>query len=330
MTPTRRRFLRGSLALAGLGLASGCGLLPSAARPSEVPAVGLLSGFSQNQAHEITDPFRQGLAELGYVEGRNIALELRLAEGRYERLPELAAELVARPVRVIFAPDGSSALAARAATASIPIVFATSDPVANGLVESYARPGGNVTGLSFASVLLAGKRLELLKQVAPATRRVVALWYVPTTADQLREFQEAAPRLGIDLRPVGIQSLDDLDAAFHAASAEQPDALCVIDGGLNTRRARILEFVAGTGLPSMFVRRESVAGGGLMAYGPSFPDIYHRGASYVDKILKGARPGDLPIEQPTTFDLVINLKTARELGLTIPESVLQQATEVIH
>jgi len=319
------------LALAGLSLASGCGLLPSAARPPEVPAVGLLSGFSQNQAHEITDPFRQGLAELGYVEGRNIALELRLAEGRDERLTELAGELVARPVRVIFAPDTPAALAAKAATGAIPIVVGGGDPVALGLVDSLARPGGNVTGLSFASVLIAGKRLELLKQVAPTTRRVVALWYAPNApgAATLGELQEASPRLGIDLRPVGIRGLDDLDAAFQAASAEQPDALYVIDGGLSTRRARILEFVAGTGLPSMFVRRELVAGGGLMAYGPSFPDIYRRGASYVDKILKGARPGDLPIEQPTTFDLVINLKTAQALGLTIPQSVLQQATEVI-
>jgi putative ABC transport system substrate-binding protein len=317
--------------VAGSAVLTGCGWHPFTPTPPEVPAVGVLSGFSQSEAHEITDPFRQGLTELGYVEGRNIALELRFTDGQDERLPSLAGELVARPVRVIFASDTPAALAAKAATGAIPIVMAGGDPVALGLADSLARPGGHVTGLSYASMLLAGKRLELLKQVAPATRRVVALWYAPNAvgAVNLREAQEASPRLGIDLRPVGIRGPDDLDAAFHAVAAQQPDALFVISGGLNTRRARILEFAAGTGLPAVFQRREWVEGGGLMSYAVDFQDVYRRAASFVDKILKGARPADLPIERPTEFELVINLRTARALGLTIPPSVLQQATEVI-
>ena len=331
MRTPRRQFLQRGLVLTGLGLLAGCGLLPGAARPAEPPVVGVLSGLSPSAAQSVTDPFRQRLRELGYAEGRDIALEYRFADGREERLPELAAELVARPVRVIFAPDTPAALAARAATGTIPIFMAGSDPVALGLAVSLARPGGNVTGLSLANVLHAAKNLELLKQAAPTTRRVVALGYAPNAsgAALLRELQAAAPRLGVDLRPVGVQGPDGFETAFRAASGEHPDALFVINAGMNSQQARILEFVAGTRLPAMFVRREYVEGGGLMSYGVDFPEVYRRAAGYVDKILKGASPAGLPVEQPTKFDFVINLKTARAIGLTVPESVLRQATEVI-
>jgi putative ABC transport system substrate-binding protein len=179
-----------------------------------------------------------------------------------------------------------------------------------------------------ANVLHAGKNLELLKQVAPATRRVVALWYA-ASADLLRELQDASPPLGVDLHPVGVQSPNGFDAAFEAASGEHADALFAINTGMNSQQARVLKFVAGTRLPAMFVRREYVEGGGLMSYGVEFPDVHHRAATYVDKILKGADPADPPVEQPTKFDFVINLKTAAALGLTVPQSVLAQATEII-
>ena len=266
------------------------------------------------------------------AKGQNVVMEYRFADGQDERLPGLAAELVAHPVSVIFAPDTPAALAARAATAAVPIVVASSDPVALGLVAGLARPGGNVTGLSFANVLHAGKNLELLKQAAPATRRVVALWYAPnaSSAALLRELQDTAPRLGVELQPVGVQGPDDFEATFQSVAAQRADALFVINGPeMNTRQARVLEFVASTRLPAMFVRREYVEGGGLMAYGVNFPDVYRRAATYVDRILKGARPADLPVEQPTRFDFVINLQTARDIGLTLPQEVLLQATEVI-
>jgi putative ABC transport system substrate-binding protein len=266
------------------------------------------------------------------AKGQNVVMEYRFADGQDERLPGLAAELVAHPVSVIFAPDTPAALAARAATAAVPIVVASSDPVALGLVAGLARPGGNVTGLSFANVLHAGKNLELLKQAAPATRRVVALWYAPnaSSAALLRELQDTAPRLGVELQPVGVQGPDDFEATFQSVAAQRADALFVISGPeMNTRQARVLEFVASTRLPSMFPRREYVDGGGLMAYGVNFSDVYRRAATYVDRILKGARPADLPVEQPTRFDFVINLQTARDIGLTLPQEVLLQATEVI-
>ena len=327
----RRRFLWGGLALASLGLLPGCGSPPSGASSSDAPVVGVLTGLSQSAAQSVIDPFGRGLRELGYVEGENIALEYRFADGRDERLPQFAAELVARPVRVIFAPDTPAGLAARAATASIPVVMAGSDPVALGLAASLARPGGNVTGLSFANVLHAGKNLELLKQAAPATRRVVALWYAPNAsgAALLRELQESAPLLDIELRPVGVQGPDGLEAAFRAATGEHADAMFVINAGMNSLRVQILEFVAGTGLPAMFVRREYVDGGGLMSYGVDFSDVYRRAAGYIDKILKGANPADMPVEQPTKFELAINLRTARAIRLTVPDDVLKQATHLI-
>jgi putative tryptophan/tyrosine transport system substrate-binding protein len=328
----RRPFLRSSLALAGLGLLGGCGpgIVPGRAR--EAPLVGFLSGNSEAAARPSTDAFLQGLRELGYVEGTSIRLEYRFADGRDERLPDLAAELVARRVSVIFAPTSPAALAAKAATAAIPIVVTSTDPVAVGLVASLARPGANVTGLSYATALVTGKGLELLKAVSPDIERVAILWYAPSAASavQLRQAQDAAPRLGLQVRPSGVPGPDGFDAAFEAVASEQTEALFVIDGPeFFTRRTRILEFVERTRLPAMYPRREWVEGGGLIAYGVNFPDVYRRAATYIDKILKGAKPADLPIEQPTKFDFVINLKAAQALGLTIPQSVLQQATDLI-
>jgi putative ABC transport system substrate-binding protein len=328
----RRHFLRSSLALAGLGLLAGCALQPGPAAAPKVPVVGFLSTNAQAAAASDIAALRQGLGELGYVEGQNIILEYRFADDRDERLPGLAAELVHLQVDVIFAPYAPSALAAKAATDRIPIVSASTDPVGLGLVASLARPGGNVTGLSYASVLIAGKRLELLRNISPGGGRVVALWYTPNpgAAIQLRETQDAAQRLGLELQPVGVQGPDDFEAAFQSAVAERPDALVVIGTPeMNARRERIVEFVASTRLPAMYNGPGWVEGGGLMSYGTNLFEVHRRAATYVDKILKGAKPADLPVEQPTRFDFIINLKTARDIGLTIPQSVLMQATEVI-
>jgi putative ABC transport system substrate-binding protein len=318
--------------LIGLGLFVGCSPPSPPAQPARIPVVGFLSAGSQASTQSDTVAFRQGLGELGYVEGKDIVVEYRFADGRDERLPDLVAELVGLQVRAIFAPGAPAALRAKAATLTIPIVSATADPVGLGLVDSLAQPGGNVTGLSYASALLTGKKLELLKEVSPAASRVVALWYVPNpgSAIQVREVQDAAPRLGLQVQAVGVQGPDDFEAAFQSAARERADALYVIGSpDLTARQARVLEFVAGTRLPAMYAQNAWVENGGLMSYGVNFPDVHRRAATYVDKILRGAKPTDLPVELPTKFDFVINLKTAEALGITIPPSVLAQATKVI-
>ncbi len=311
---SRRQFLQGSLALAGIGLLAGCGLMPAPVRPGKVTVVGFLTGSSQAAVHAQTEAFRQGLRELGYVEGENIRLELRFGDGRDERLPELAAELVGLGVSVLVASGSPPALVAKAATGSIPVVATSTDPVGIGLVASLAHPGGNVTGLSYASALLGGKKLELLKEVSPAASRVVALWYAPNAASavQLREVGDAARQLSLQVQPVGVQGPEGFEAAFQAIAREGADALYLIDSPETfTRRARILEFVGSIRLPAMYPRREWVEGGGLMAYGVNFPDVHRRAAAYVDKILKGTKPADLPVELPTKFDFLVNLKTAQ-------------------
>ena len=274
------------------------------------------------------EAFRRGLREHGYVEGKNILLEYRYAEGKLDRLPDLAAELVALKVDVIVTASPPAVRAAQKATSTIPIVFAAvGDPVADGLVKSLARPGQNTAGLSIVGPELEGKRLELLKEAVPKTTRVAVLF----GPQRLRkELESAAPALGIQLISLPVQELGDFESAFETARKENADALITSPSPLlNTVRERIVALAAKNRLPAMYAGPEFVETGGLMSYAPSYTDLFRRAATYVDKILKGAKPGDLPVEQPTKFELVINLKTAKALGLTIPQSVLGRADQVI-
>ncbi len=328
---SRRQFLQGSLALVAVGVLSGCGSLPFAGqRPAKVPRVGYLVLGSPTSASRNEGVFRQGLRELGYLEGQSITIDPRYAEDRFERLPTLAAELVGLEVDV-FVTEGVAARAAKDATSTIPIVMATvADPIGSGLVASLARPGGNVTGFVLTSPGLSAKRLDLFKEAVPSLSRVAALWDPTGAPTSLSDTQAAAQALRLELRVLEIRSPDDLAGAFEAARSAQVDGLVSLGGGLlfNARR-RIVDFAADQRLPTMFPQREYTDDGGLMAYGPNVANNYQRAAAYVDKILKGAKPADLPVEQPTRFDSVINLKTAQALGLTIPQSVMIQATEVI-
>jgi len=277
--------------------------------------------------------FREALRDLGYVEGQNLAIEYRSAEDRLERLPGLAAELVALKVDIIYANVTPAAQAAKNATKTIPIVFgASSDPVDYGLVASLARPGGNITGLSNTGADLSGKRLELLKEGVPGISRIAVLWNSanPIMARQLRETEVAAQVLGAQLQVVDVRGPDDFARAFRAVTMGRPGALVVLADFLTVNhRGRIAEFAAKNRLPAISEFREFAAAGCLMAYGPSAPDLGRRAAVFVDKILKGAKPADLPVEQPTKFELIINMKTAKALGLTIPQTLLLRADEVI-
>jgi putative tryptophan/tyrosine transport system substrate-binding protein len=326
----RRQFLRGSLALAGLGLIAGCGIIPPSAQPApKIPRVGVLAGVSQPQ-HE---GFRQGLRDLGYTDGESITVEYQYADGRIDRLPELATELVRRGPQVIVALGDPAIRAAREATRTIPIVMqTTSDPVAAGFVDGLGHPGGNVTGLTTLAPQLGGKRLELLKQVVPGASRVVAVWdtFSADRPSEAGELAAAARLLGLELRFAEIPRVDDLAGVFDRVAREQADALVIQSTAATlVSPSRTLGLVAATQRPAIYERRLFVEAGGLMAYGPDYSAFYQHLAAYVDKILKGARPGDIPVQQPTTFELVINLKTARALGLTIPELVLIQATAVV-
>jgi putative ABC transport system substrate-binding protein len=286
---------------------------------------------------ESTQAFRRGLHELGYVEGRNLVTEIRSAEGKPERLPALAAELIALKVDVIVAAGGmSAALAAKQATKTIPIVFsAVDDPVTSGLVASLARPGGNLTGLALLSPELVGKCLEQIKEAVPWVSRVAVLWQ-PGTAperaerDMLKETDLAAGALGLRLPIVRAYGPEDFPRAFAEIKRRQADALTVLSSPVFAgQRRRIAELAIKNRLPTVFAFRSYVDAGGLMSYGPDMADLFRRAATYVDKILKGAKPADLPVEQPTTFELVVNLKTAKALGLTVPDTLLGRADEVI-
>jgi putative ABC transport system substrate-binding protein len=282
----------------------------------------------------IFEAFREGLREVGLVEGQNIALEWRGAEGKDERLPELAAELVALRVDAIVAETWPAILAAKQSTATLPIVMAvSSDPIETGLVASLARPGGNITGLTTVSTTLSAKRLQLLKEAVPGITRVGLVWAsvaAPDKEPSLREAQRAAQALGMQIHYMEIRRPEDWDAALVSVSGARPDAVYQLcDPVTLSRRKALVDFAAKGRLPSIYEMREYVDEGGLMAYGPSLTGLGRRSAAYVDKILKGAKPAELPVEQPTTFEFVINLATARGLGLTIPQSVLAQATEVI-
>src|SRR5438309_3154232 len=315
----RRRFL-GTVA-GGLLAAP---LAAEAQQADKIARIGFLSLDGATSA-VTREAFLQGLRDLGYVEGRNVVIEYRDAEGKSERLPALAADLVALKVDVIVAPSTLPALAAKQATRTLPIVFfSVSDPVSSGLVTSLARPGGNVTGLSDLTPELVGKCLEQLKQAVPGVSRVAVLWQPGafderTEKDILKAAEVATRALGVRPQFVEARGPDDFDRTFSEMTRARAGALTVLPIAMffNERR-RLVDLAAKNRLPTVFPHKESVDAGGLMGYGPVLADLFRRAATYVDKILKGAKPGDLPVEQPTKFDLVINLKTAKALGLTIP------------
>ncbi|MGE5302185.1 MAG: ABC transporter substrate-binding protein [Alphaproteobacteria bacterium] len=298
---------------------------------AKIPRIGYLDGASLSMAR--TEAFRQGLRELGYVEGKNIMIEWKSADGKVDRLPALAAELVRLKVAVIVTGGATVTRTAKQATIRIPIVMAQDpDPVGNGLVASLARPGGNITGLSSLTADLSGKRLELLKEILPKLSHVAVLETSTNTgnARQLRETELAARALGVTLQHLDVKSRNDIETAFRAATKEHAEAVLVLSSAVTTsQQARIGERAAKSRLPAMYPTREAVEAGGLMSYGVSFPDLDRRAATYVDKILKGAKPAELPIEQPTKLELVINLKAAKQIGLTIPPNMLARADRVI-
>ena len=300
--------------------------------PTKSARIGVLT-LAVAPSTPLAEAFRQGLREHGYVEGQNIGFEYRYAEGRADRLPALAAELVRLKVDVIVTESNVAALAARRATGTIPIVMAIAgDPVKAGVVGSLARPGGNVTGLTLMHPELSGKRLQLLKEAVPKIGLVAVIWNPgdPAAVDFLRDTDAAARSLGLKLHAVEARAPADLDAAFKAVADARPSAFFTLPGGMfQDNQTRIIEFATKNRLPGVFPTRVFVEAGGLMSYGPNLAANSRRAAAFVDKILKGTKPADLPIEQPTKFELVINLKTARELGLTIPQTLVVQADQVI-
>ena len=305
--------------------------LAADAQPSAKVARIVCLSVTIGSGSALAEAFRQSLRELGYIEGHNLALEFRAA-GETDRLPALAAELVQLPVDVIVALGGQAAQAAKNATSTLPIVALMGDPVETGLVASLARPGGNLTGLSLMSVEIAGKQLELLKEAIGSLGRVAVLWNArdPVMTNIFSKIQTAAPVLGMTVHPLGVQEDTDIDSAIATMTAERPDALFMITDVLTSRHIRqVVDFAAQHQLPTMFPSSWPVAEGGLIFYGPSLTESYRRATSYVDRILKGAKPADLPIEQPMKFELVINLKTAKALGITMPPDLLILADKVI-
>jgi len=307
---------------------------PLAARAQQVeklPTIGYMGSTTATDQSGLVLAFVQRLRELGWIEGRTVAIEYRWAGGQIERFSEIATEFVRRKVDVVFT-TGAGATVAKQATSIIPIVFTLAqDPVGSGLVASLARPGGNVTGLSNQQAELASKRIELLREIAPGIRRLAIFANIGNAgaALDMGEAQAAAGKLGLQVVPVAIRRADDITPTFDAI-AGQADALYVCGDLLQARyRIRINTLALGLRLPTMLASREDVEAAGLMSYGANFPDLFRRGADFIDKILRGAKPADIPVEQPTEFELVINLKTAEALGLTIPPSILLLADEVI-
>jgi putative ABC transport system substrate-binding protein len=325
----RRYFLIAAGALLAAPFAAG------AQQRGKVARIGFLSLDLAGNPRG-TESFRQGLRDLGYVDGRNVVIEYRDAEGKRERLPALAAELVALKVDVIVAPTTPAAVAAKQATTTIPIVFAVaSDPVASTLVTSLARPGGNVTGLSILSTDLVGKWLELLTKAVPGVSRVAILWQPGawgerTEQDILKEARVAARALGVRPQFIEARGPADFDKAFSDMTTAHADALTVMPSNMFiNERKRLVDLAARHRLPAVYPWREGVDAGGLMSYGPNSADLYRGAATYVDKILKGTKPGDLPVELPTKFELVINLNAAKSLGRAIPQPLLLRADMVI-
>ena len=324
----RRRFI---------GVIAG-GLLaaPPAAeaqQAAKAPRIGFLGNSTAALEANLVGPFREGLRDLGYVEGRNILIEYRWAEGKYERFPALIAELIALKVDVIVTAGTPASLAVKKATTSIPLVMvAVGDPVATGIVASLARPGGNITGLTSMSQDLEGKRVELLKEVVPKLSHIAVLWNAasPIQVIEERETRAAAQVLGMKMLSLGVRTREEIEDAFAVIVRERPGALLVLADRLFLyHRERIMDFATKHRLPGVHAYRELVEAGGLMSYGPSYAGMHRRAAYFVDRILKGAKPADLPVERPAIFELVINLKAAKALGLTIPQSVLLRATELI-
>ena len=308
-------------------------LTAEAQSPRKVHRIGLLWNSSPSLTHHLLEAFRHGLHEHGYVEGEHFTIESRYAEGNPERLPGLAAELVNLPVAVIVTSGAQAIQAVKQATSTIPVVFAaSSDPVEMGFVTSLARAGGNLTGLSLMARELSGKRLELLKETVPELAHVAVLVNPanPNIAAQLHETQRAAQALQVQLHLVEVRSPQEIDHAFSALRSVPVGALLVLmDPLFLSQRARLVELTVTSRLPAMYAFREDAEAGALMAYGPSFPDLFRRAATYTAKILKGAKPADLPVEQPMKYELVLNLKTARALGLTFPPHLLVWANKVI-
>ena len=332
-----KRAAVGSIAVAVMLLAMA--IIAEAQQQEKVPRIGYLTiGYPPTEARPgpLREAFRQGLREHGYVEGKNILIEYRYAEGKSERFPDLAAELARIKVDIIVANVTAAAVAAKKATQTIPIItVTTADPVGSRLVASLAHPGGNVTGLSLVAGLeMSGKQLELLKEALPKLSQVAVLAdpAAPTTAGFLSEVERAAPSLGVRLRVLEPRDANELDGAFATIKKERPGALLVTPSPMlatGDYPSRVASFAMSNRLPAMYPYSEFVDAGGLMSYGPHQPDLYRRAATYVDKILKGAKPADLPVEQPKKFEFIINLKAAKQIGLTIPPNVLARADKVI-
>ena len=330
----RRRFLRASLAFAGLGLLPACGDTPLPGQQAKIRRIGFLAVGTREGRAVLIEGFRKGLQELGYVEGKNIVIEYRFSEGKDERLPDLAHELVVLKVELIVASGTPASFAAAKTTRTVPIVMGgiAANPVDTGLVASLARPGGNVTGMSLISSQLSGKRLELLKTLLPGLSRVAVFWNPtnPTYGQVMEELEIGARALGLQLQRLEVRVPDDFEGAFAAATREQAGALIVPGDPLTTNRPKVVaDLAAKSRLPAMMEFREFVEAGGLMSYGANIFDSYRQAATYVDKILKGAKPADLPMQQPMKLDLFVNLKTAKALGITIPQTLLTRADKVI-
>jgi len=323
----RRGFLKGLATF----LVAPCAA--EAQQAGKLYRVGFLGNTTAALEANLVGPFRQGLRDLGYVEGRNVVIEYRWAEGNYDRLPALIGELIALKVDVIVTAGTPATLAVKRATTSIPLVMvAVGDPVGTGIVPSLSRPGGNITGLTSISPEMDGKRLELLREVVPGVSHIAVLWNAasPLQVVAEKQTQAAAQVLRMKVLSLGVRTLGEIDAALATIVRERPAALLVLADRLFLQhRAHIMDFATQQRLPGVHAYRELVEVGGLMSFGPSYADMHRRAAYFVDRILKGAKPADLPVERPGLFELVINLRTAKALGLTIPQSVLLRATEVI-
>jgi ABC-type uncharacterized transport system substrate-binding protein len=331
-----KRTIIGFIITCALGYLGVAPLAPEAQPPTRVHRIGVLTGTDGGRDQyyvELVEVFLEGMRALGYVEGQNLVIEYRGAAGQYERFPALVAELVRLPVDVLMTGNTQAALAAKQATSTIPIVMVNiGDAVRTGLVASLARPGGNITGMSIMNPEVVGKMLEILKDVLPTVSRVAILWNPagPGHALQVQAAEVAAQALGVQLHRVEAGGPETFDGAFAAMTRAHAGALLVLGEPMfSQHRSRLAELAAISHLPAIYRIRGHVEAGGLMSYGPNLPDMWRRAATYVDKILKGAKPADLPVEQPMKFELVINLKTAQALGITMPPSLLLLADEVI-